>query len=216
MHPDHEPSSRDPYWQYDRALGVVTFFGHPSPTRMKARLYTEHYQEPAEYNWFRRGGGEGERTYVFMRPYLQVSASEAAPRRTPTASHDPELDRLFGLAADEPAPVIERSLGAASASYYPSVRGLLVWEFHLAAPFRPNDPAQDTTYQALWQGMEDTLLDLLPETRFLVTPGWDPEYDQDRWERFLVAMDYLPHLMHEELFMKSCADAQPDPPRQRP
>lgn len=64
--------------------------------------------------------------------------------------------------------------------------------------------------------MEALLLDLLPQTRFLVTPNWDPDYDQDSWEHFLVSMDYLPHLMHDQLFMKSRQDAFPDPPRQRP
>jgi hypothetical protein len=68
---------------------------------------------------------------------------------------------------------------------------------------RREEPALDTTYQALWQGMEDAQLDLLPATRILVTPRWDPQYDEDTWERFLVAIGYLPHLMHEELFMKS-------------
>jgi hypothetical protein len=214
MSPDQEQSSPDPNWQHDRALGVATFFGQQHPVRMKARLYTEHYQEPDQYNWFHRG--EGERTFIFMRPYLQVPPSKTATRRAHILPHDPALDRLFGLASDEPAPSIEQALGTASASYYPAVHGLLVWEFHLVYPFRPKEPALDRTYQTLWQGLEDTLLDLLPGACFLVTPSWDPEYDQDTWERFLVAMDYLPHLMHEELFMKSREDAQPDPSRQRP
>jgi hypothetical protein len=214
MRPDHEQSSHDPYWEHDRALGVQIFFGQGYPVRLKAHLFTERYHEPAGINWFLLG--EGERTYVFMRPYITTPTPPLAPRRVHAPSHDPELDRLFGLAADEPAPVIEQSLGTASASYYPAVRSLLVWEFHLTSSLRPAEPAQDATYQALWQGMETALVELLPETRFLVTPSWDPEYDQDTWERFLVAMGYLPHLMHEELFMKSREDAHTDPPRQRP
>jgi len=200
MSPDRHPHSTDPYWTHDRSLGVGAFFGQPYPVRIKAHLATERYIEPADINWFRRG--DGERTYVFMRPYLILpSALPAAPltRRDPP---DPTLDALFGSPHDEPSRTIERAIGTASAAYYPDIRGLLVWEFHLFAPFRLKDPAQDTTYQILWQGMETTLLELFPQMRFLVTPRWDPDYAEDPYERFLVAMDYLPHLLHEQLFMK--------------
>jgi hypothetical protein len=94
--------------------------------------------------------------------------------------------------------------------YEPAIRGLRVWEFHLFAlfaPFRPKDPSQDATYQALWRGMEDMLLELLREIRFLVTPRWDPTYPEHAYERFLIAIGYLPHLGDERLYMKSLPDA---------
>jgi hypothetical protein len=156
---------------------------------------------------------EGERTHIFMRPYLAISSPLPASRRTPEASPEPDLDDLFGTTVNDSLRTIERAIGTASATYYPAVHGLLLWELDLTPPFRPLDPAQDTRYQTLWRGMEDTLLDLLPETRFLVTPGWDPDYDQDTWERFLVAVDYLPHLLHGWLFMRSRQDDLADHPR---
>lgn len=211
MSPEQEQPSRDPYWQHDQVIGSGTFFGQLTPVRLKAHLYTEQYFEPPQINWF--GQSQGERTYIFMRPYLVIPSTLPAPRRSPSDASEADLDDLFGL---NDSRIIERALGTASATYYPALRGLLVWQFHLMPPFRPVDPAQDPTYQALWAGMEDTLLQLLPHTQFLVTPGWDPQYDQDTWERFLVAVGYLPHLMHERLFMKSREAAQSDPTRQRP
>jgi hypothetical protein len=212
MRPDQEPLSRDPYWQHDRGLTIGTLSGRSVAFRLKTRLSTERYYEPPEINWF--GLGEGERTHVFMRPYLTFPVSSAPRRYAP----DPELDALFGL--DDPARRVERSIGTASALYEPAIRGLLIRELHLFAPFRPRDPVQDATYQALWLGMEEMLLELLPETRFLVTPRWDPSYPERAYERFLVAVGYLPHLGDERLFMKSLPvaqeDDQPDLPRQRP
>ncbi len=212
MHPDQPHLPVEPYWQHDRVIGMATFFGQPTPIRMKAHLFTERFFEPAEMNWF--GLSEGERTYIFMRPYLTLPATVLPAR--PRQSADPELDALFGSTQDQSKRKIERAIGTASAAYYPAVHGLLVWQFHLSDPFRPEDPALHGAYQTLWQGMEALLLDLLPETHFLVTPSWDPDYDQDTWDRFLVSMDYLPHLMDAQLFMKSRQDVSIDPPRQRP
>jgi hypothetical protein len=214
MRPDRERQPPDPYWTHDRALGVATLFGRRYPARVKAHLSPpERYSEPAEINWF--GLGEGERAFVFMRTYLTLPTFAAPCTRATT---DPELDRLFGL--DEPPQSVQRVIGTASAAYYPALHGLLIWEFHVAAPFRHREPVQDRSYQRLWRGVEETLLELLPQTRFLVTPGWDPEYAEDPYERFLVAMDYVPHLMHANLFMKSLpddpGDGLSDPPRQRP
>jgi hypothetical protein len=203
MRPDQEPLALEPiepYWQHDRTLNLGPLTGRPAVCRLKARLSSERYFEPPEINWF--GRGEGERTRIFMRPYLTFPVS-SAPRR---AAPDPELDQLFGL--DDPARRIERSIGTASASYYPALHGLLVTDVHLFAPFRPMDPAQDATYQALWRGIEELLLDLLPDTRILVTPRWDPSYPERAYERFLVAVGYLPHLGDERLFMKSLSDEQ--------
>jgi hypothetical protein len=202
MRPDQEPPARepvDPYWQHNRALTTGSLAGHPAAFRLKAHLSTERYFGPAEMNWLRRSAGE--RIHIFMRPYLTFPVSSAPRRHAP----DPELDQLFGL--DDPARRVERAIGTASAVYGPAVRGLLVWEFHLFAPFRLRDPAQDATYEALWRGMEEMLLELLPETRFLVTPRWDPTYPERAYERFLVAVGYLPHLGDERLFMKSLPDA---------
>jgi hypothetical protein len=192
----------DSYWTHDRALGTVSFFG---PVRIKARLCApERYWEPAEINWFHRG--EGERTHVFLRPYVMMPTRLLERHTTRRIAPDPELDQVFGPTPHSAGREIERVIGSVSATYYPALRGLLLWEFHLLAPFRPSDPAQDSTYHKLWRGMEETLLELLPDARFLVTPRWDPEYADDSYERFLVAMGYLPHLMDEQLFMKSLPD----------
>lgn len=212
MRPDQDPPSLDPYWQYDRALDVGSLTAHPARFRLKARLFTERYSEPPEINWF--GLGEGERTHVFMRPYLTFPVSSALRRHAP----DPELDALFGL--DDPARRVDHAIGTASAVYEPALHGLLVVDLHLFVPFRPKDPMQDATYQALWRGMEEMLLELLPETRFLMTPRWDPTFPERAYECFLVAVGYLPHLGDERLFMKSLpANSEGvllDPPRQRP
>jgi hypothetical protein len=214
MSPDQEPSSSESYWQHDRVLGTVTYYGKQTHVHIKAHLSTERFFEPADINWLNQS--QGERTYIFMRPYLAIPSTLPTTQRTPEPSSDSDLDDLFGSDLDTSPRTMERAIGTASAAYYPAVHSLLVWEFDLTPPFRPVDPAQDVTYQALWRGMEHTLLTLLPETRFLVTPGWDPQYDQDTWERFLVAVDYLPHLMHQQLFMKSAQEDHLDPTRQRP
>lgn len=209
MRSDQEPSALEPYWQHDRALNGGALAGHPAAFRLKAHLLSERYSEPAEINWFRRS--EGERIRVFMRPYFTFPLSSALRRAAP----DPEMDPLFGL--DDPNRRAARSIGVISATYEPTLRGLLIWEFHLFAPFRPRDPAQDAIYQALWRGMEEILVELLPDTRFLVTPRWDPTYPEHTYERFLIAMGYLPHLVDERLFMKSLPatqeNDQPDPSR---
>jgi len=203
MHPDQEHSALEPYWHHDQPIGALLYFGQPTPVRIKAHLFTERYDEPGEINWFHLN--QGERTYVFMRPYLTLPSTVPPARAT---ALDPDLDDLFP--SPESARIHERAIGTASAAYYPAVHGLLVWQFHLSDPFRPEDPAQDATYQALWLGMEELLLELLPDTRFLVTPRWDPTYPERTYERFLVAVGYLPHLGHEQLFIKSRSDAQED------
>jgi hypothetical protein len=202
MRPDKERRPPDSYWTHDRALGVATLFGQRAPIRLKAHLSIEHYQEPTAINHVRLP--RGERTFIFAHPYIRLPEHPPSSQYVPA---DPELDALFGLAAPDNPRSVEHSLGIATALYYPARRTLLLWEVELTPAFRPQDPGADSTYQTLWQGFERTLLELFPDTLLLATPDWDPHYAEHRWQRFLVTMGYLPHLMHEQLFMKPTKDA---------
>jgi hypothetical protein len=79
MRPEEPSSTPVPYWTHDRALGVGTFLGHRAPIRLKARLSTERYSEPAEINWFRRGEGG---THPRLHAPLSHARNNCASRRT--------------------------------------------------------------------------------------------------------------------------------------
>ena len=53
----------------------------------------------------------------------------------------------------------------------------------------------------LWDAFEQALLKELPDCKQIITPGWEPGYKGDQWQRFLSERGYTPH--RENTYIKT-------------
>ncbi|MGH2369612.1 MAG: hypothetical protein ACRDI2_15615 [Chloroflexota bacterium] len=66
----------------------------------------------------------------------------------------------------------------------------MLWECFLEREYTGRDGPDDPNLHALWDGFERFLTDRFPGTEHLVTPSWEPLYEQDQWQRFLAARGF--------------------------
>jgi hypothetical protein len=189
-----------PFWQHDEEIAVATFFGDPTGIRLKAHM--------AEEPFFRATEGtelvslstmRGTRTYVLARPYIM----EPDYRLTIGLYPQPEVSGAIGeVISSDQIGMKHREIGQSQAWLYPQDRTLIVWECYLHDWCRATSPDNDPTLKALWEGFEGFLLRHLPAVERIVTPSWEPIYDEDReaWPRFLAQRGYEP--LSQQAFAK--------------
>jgi hypothetical protein len=83
-------------------------------------------------------------------------------------------------------------IGDGQAWYYRGDRAIVLWECMLFDRHRAPDPNEDENLLALWHGFEAFLTRHFPEAVRMVTPSFDPGYDQGQWEAFLQQLGYEP------------------------
>ena len=129
---------------------------------------------------------QGPKTYVLAKLCI------LQPRFTLTATLHPEpKGREIGRVTNvdwEGMDTVE--VGRAQAWHYHPDEVLVLWECYLFEPWREGkQPANDVRHRAVWQAFEDALVGWF-EPRLILTPGWEPIYEQDAWQAFLQKMGY--------------------------
>jgi hypothetical protein len=83
-------------------------------------------------------------------------------------------------------------VGHTQAWHYPQDRTLILWECLLEHRHRKADPRTDKTLRAIWLGFEGFLLRRIPDVERIVTPSWEPIYEEDKdaWPHFLETLGY--------------------------
>jgi len=157
------------------------------------RIFLNVHRSEESYGWDSMGierpylsHREGCKTYVLAKPCI------LQPRFTLTATLHPESKgREIGEVTNvdwEGMDTVE--VGRAQAWHYHPDGVLVLWECYLFAPWREGErPAHDARHRAVWQAFEDALVKWF-EPRLILTPGWEPIYEQGAWQAFLRKMGY--------------------------
>lgn len=142
----------------------------------------------------------GERVYVhakavFYSPEIVVTFALTPP--TPS-----DLGTEIGHVIDSETRGQRRNeVGSCQAWYYEKERVLMIWEVDLRTNYRESeDPAKDFVLSSVWLAFERALLRELPDVETILTPGWEPSYEGEKFRAFLQSLGYAPH--EENTFRK--------------
>ncbi len=175
----------DPYWTDDAEIGIARLEGEPYGIRLKLHESRERYIESREIVEVAR---RGERVYYQARPYVLL------PEITLTVglTHPEVSGRIGEVLSGEYTGVRPLEIGNAQAWYYVEDRTLVLWECLLEDRYRQEEPSGDEALRVLWEGFERFLLGHALEARRIVTPNWEPLYEQRAWQGFLGERGYGP------------------------
>jgi hypothetical protein len=173
----------DPYW--DSEIGTATIDGEPYAIRLKLHESREPYTESQEIVPVAR---RGERVYFHAEAYLltpDIHLTVELTGRTPEGAIGHVRDAEY-------TGVRPLEIGDCQGWYYPADRTLILWECVLGDRHRREDPTHDPLLHTLWEGFERSLLERAPDARRIVTPNWEPLYEQPAWRQFLSGQGYEP------------------------
>lgn len=139
------------------------------------------------------------------RDYIHVKACYYVPRIILTFSPTPpvksELGEEIGEVTDSRVEGHDRhEIAGLQAWYYPDKKTLMLWEVDLFGAYREEDPTRDLLLGSLWYFFERDLLLRFTDCERIITPGWDPKYDGEKWREFLESQGYAAH--QENTFIK--------------
>ena len=144
--------------------------------------------------------GAGERDYVhakacYYSPRIIVTFDLAPPAQT-------QLGEEIGQVTDSRVEGSDRHfIAGLQGWYYLSEKTLMLWEVDLFGQYRTQDPTRDFLLGAFWYFFEQGLLQQFSDCERIVTPGWEPKYEGEKWRQFLESRGYVPH--EENTFIKS-------------
>ncbi len=183
------PQDETPWWTRDEALCDALLQGVPYGVRLSIHNAPERYWESGELVALKRK--QGERNYLQVKLYvlvpdihLQVALYD---RPSPTGA-------IGHVAESEWTGMRHQQIGDAQAWYYPEERLLVLWEIVLWTHYREaRAPVENQTLLALWQAFEEFLLREFPLCERIITPGWEPVYDEDpsAWPAFLAKRGFV-------------------------
>jgi hypothetical protein len=82
-------------------------------------------------------------------------------------------------------------IGDGQTWYYPKDRALVLCECNLFDRYRDDNPLLDQNLHVLWRGFQAILADRFPRAARVVTPAWEPIYDdQAAWRQFLEELGF--------------------------
>jgi hypothetical protein len=178
-----------PWWTRDETLCNALIQQVPYSVRMSIHNAPEQYRDSSELVALKRK--QGERNYVQVQLYvlvpdilLQVALYD---RPAPTGA-------IGHVTGSEWAGMRHQQIGDAQAWYYPEDRLLVLWEIVLSTHYREKvSPVENQTLLTLWQAFEEFLLGEFPGCTRIVTPGWEPIYDDDpaAWPAFLTKRGFV-------------------------
>lgn len=198
----------DPYWQQHVKVGEVSLHPRDGLHQLYLQVHMSEEQYGSEMErelGVRLSEPRGVRAYVHARPSILV------PRimLTVALSDDAEVAssaKAVGEVVESRLEGMERwQLGTAQAWYYPSDHILVLWECNIHYPHRPasDDPTEDTLLALAWQSFERLLLDKFPNTERIVTPGWEPAYESEKFQAFLRGRGYAPEADYPRAFSRN-------------
>jgi hypothetical protein len=187
-----------PFWHLDEELGEARLYGESCRVRGRIHLQEEKYTPyVTRQEIFPLQTSHGIRDYVLMHPYLLLPDISLEV----TLSPQPNPSGAIGtVTSSEWQGMKHERIGDGQAWYYRGDRTLLLWECMLFERHRASDPNEDENLLALWHGFENFLTRHFPEASRIVTPSFDPEYDQGEWEAFLQQLGY--EALSDEAFAK--------------
>lgn len=130
-----------------------------------------------------------ERLYVHARPFIQEPTVSLLIGLYPTHQQGRPVGEVLSVCEDARR---KRFIGDAQAWAYPEQKLLVLWECLLFEDWQMPTARGDAALAVLWTSFERELLRGVPETRRIVTPSWEPLYETDDWQDFLVARGYQP------------------------
>ncbi len=161
----------DPYWNHDTEIGTATIDGEAYGIRVRLHESPERYTESSELVPITR---RGERIYYHARPYIllpDIRLTVELTRPEPTGA-------IGQVLSSEYTGVRPVEIGEAQAWYYPQDQTLVLWECLLEDRYRSPDPLHDDALRVLWEGWEQLLIERSKGARRIVTPSWEPLYEQ--------------------------------------
>ena len=142
----------------------------------------------------------GERVYVhakavFYSPNIILTVGLTPPTETAIGKEVGQVldSRIEGQTRHE--------VSNCQAWYYEKEKVLMLWEVDMRTNYRESeDPTQDFLLSSIWLAFELALLREFPDVETIITPGHEPDYDDELFRAFLQSLGYSPHI--ENTFRK--------------
>jgi hypothetical protein len=182
--------SDQPYYTIDTALfsGQFRYFG-PNRVDVRGKAHTEQEQ-------YRKGDvnqeitpisiTQGERTYVHLRPYVQIPDLRITVGLYKRPSETGAIGEVIGGGEVGHKEV---EIGNAQAWYYPSGE-LVLWECFLHSFVQDHAIHEDPNMRSLWEGFTRFLVQQFPSARRVVTTAHDPMFETAQYQTFLRSLGY--------------------------
>lgn len=179
----------EPFWQFDEVIGEIDIGDEPTTIHLRAHISEEHYHRGTDSEEIvPLAARRGTRVYVMARPYILEPDISFTIALYPTPAPDGAIGEVV---SSEQKGVRPREIGQAQAWLYREERTLILWEAYLHDWARTPDPRADTTLKAVWEGFERFLLRHLEGVDRIVSPSWEPIYeDTTAWRQFLESLGY--------------------------
>ena len=193
------------YWQQFELVGEISFppSDHAHELYLKVHTGSEMYASEVELG-FELSEPQGERIYVHCRPCIlepHVMLTFTLTGAADQATIGQSLGKVVESRVDG---MHQRVIGNAQGWYYPADRILVLWEYEVFFPYgtAPEDPSEDCILFTVWEAFERMLLNKFTEVRQIVTPGWEPKYQDKQWKSFLQGRGYIPLADDQRAFTK--------------
>jgi len=162
-----EKEIEKPYWEKDVTAFEMERSGGVLAVRFRLHQAWEKYWDRSN-EIIPLPKRPGERLYFHAKPYIPYGR---------------------GFMSQQP-------IGQAQAWFYPESRDLILWECYLSEWVRGKNPLEDKLLQGVWDGWEKYIISESRGVKRIITPSWEPIYDDKTWKEFLGAKGYQ-HLNHK-------------------
>lgn len=175
------------YWEEDVEAGEALIQGRRHTVRLQVHATAEAY--PEREILYTLDHKSGERDYVLAKPYILVPNAVLTISTDSGLSPGGSVGRVVSGAWEG---MRHRDIGHAQAWYYRQDRVAVLWECYLFGGVRGEQPQTDRTLLTLWKAFEDYLLRRFPNAERIVTPSWEPIYEDQEgvWREFLRSVVY--------------------------
>lgn len=193
----------DDYWTQGAEIGRL-----PLPPRDNERDVSFIWHQSREK--YGRGHREiglgvlrdgGERIYVHAKAVFYSPNIILTVALTPPVPSDlgEEVGEVMGSRFDGQT---RHEIANCQAWYYEREKVLMLWEVDMRANYKESeDPTQDFILSSVWRSFEQALLRELPDVEAILTPGEEPNYEDDQFRAFLQSQGFTPHI--ENTFRKA-------------
>ncbi len=186
----------DPYWQEDIAIGEALVQRQEHTIRM--RIHTSEERYSGGETIYKLTHPRGSKDYVMAKPYILVPEITLTIATYPQPSQEGAIGEVLD---SEWQGMKHQDIGNSQAWYYREDKVLVLWECDIFEWARQDkEPAENEVLKTVWTGFERWLLERFKATERLVTPSWEPVYENEAWQRFLITQGYTPFA--KEAFIK--------------
>ena len=208
-------TAEEPYWQQLVPVGEVSLHPRDGERTLYLRVHSsdEKYSDEMERELgLRLSAPRGVRTYVHAQPCIlvpRILLTVALSEEVDTADA-PHLARPWGEPVGEvvhsEVDGVERcQMGNAQAWFYPSDHIIVLWECDIFHSYltASKELSRDSVLTVAWRGFERLLRERFAEARQIITPSWEPAYENEWWQAFLREQGYAPQSHLHNAFIKT-------------